>query len=85
MSSGRFIARRGLALRAEVVSYVTFFNSYVLGVRMMSQYFSGWKKSAKKHASPGSQNEMLKLMAHSVQWVVLRDIQCAPFLAVMVD
>ena len=28
---------------------------------------------------------MLVLMAHSVLWTVMRDIQCSPFLAVMVD
>ena len=42
-------------------------------------------KSPKKHTSPESQNEMLQLMAHGVLRIFLRDIQCSPFLAVMVD
>ena len=43
------------------------------------------EKSAKKNTSPESQNEWLQLMAHGVLRIFLRDIQCSPFLAVMVD
>ena len=43
------------------------------------------EKSAKTHTSPESQNEMLQLMAHGILRIFLRDIQCSPFLAVMVD
>ena len=86
MSSIRFLARQGLALRGdhsdESANLVQLFH---LRAEDKPQLLKWLEKSSQKHTSPENQNEMLELMAHGVLRKVLKDIHESPFLAVMVD
>ena len=83
MSSIRFLARQGLALRGdhsdESANLVQLLH---LRAEDKPQLLKWLEKSAQKHTSPENQNEMLELMAHGVLRKVLHE---SPFLAVMVD
>ena len=86
MSSIRFLARQGLALRGdhsdESANLVQLLH---LRAEDKPQLLKWLEKSAQKHTSPENQNEMLELMAHGVLRKILKDINESPFLAVMVD
>ena len=86
ISSIRFLARQGLALRgsgddssANLIQ--------LLRLRAEDKPLIGeWlDRSVHKHTSPENQNEILEIMAHSVLRKIIEDIHPSPFLAVMVD
>ena len=86
MSSIRFLARQGLALRGdhsdESANLVQLLH---LRAEDKPQLLKWLEKSAQNHTSPENQNEILELMAHGVLRKVLKNIHESPFLAVMVD
>ena len=86
LSSVRFLARQGLALRGDG-SNLSSNLTQLLHVRAegnpkMLQWIT---KKACKHMHHDNQNEMLELMAHQVLRRFLDDTHTSPFLAVMVD
>ena len=86
LSSVRFLARQGLALRGDG-SNLSSNLTQLLHVRAegnpkMLQWIT---KAACKHMHHDNQNEMLELMAHQVLRRFLDDTHTSPFLAVMVD
>ena len=86
LSSIRFLARQGLALRGHGSGDSS---NLIQLIRLRGEDSTSvlqWlEKSAKKHTAPENQNEMLELMAHCVLRSVLDDVRGSPFLAVMVD
>ena len=86
LSSVRFLARQGLALRgdgSDVSSNLTqLLHVRAKGNPKMLQWIT---KKACKHMHHDNQNEMLELMAHQVLRRILDDTHTSPFLAVMVD
>eukprot|EP00731_Ephydatia_muelleri_P009637 Em0005g223a len=86
LSSVRFLARQGLALRgdgSDVSSNLTqLLHVRAEGNPKMLQWIT---KKACKHMHHDNQNEMLELMAHQVLRRILDDTHTSPFLAVMVD
>ena len=86
LSSVRFLARQGLALRGDgrdVSSNLTqLLHVKAKGNPKMLQWIT---KKACKHMHHDNQNEMLELMAHQVLRRILDDTHTSPFLAVMVD
>ena len=86
MSSIRFLARQGLALRGDHSDEsANLMQLLHLRAEDKPQLLKWLEKSAQKHIAPESQNEMLELMARGVLRKVLSDIHESPFLAVMVD
>ena len=86
LSSVRFLARQGQALRGDG-SDVSSNPTQLLHVRAegnpkMLQWIT---KKACKHMHHDNQNEMLELTAHQVLRRILDDTHTSPFLAVMVD
>ena len=86
LSSVRFLARQGLALRGDGSDASA---NLIQLLRLRAEYkpevLQWLDKSACKHTSPENQNEMLELMARRVLRRLLEDIHSSPFLAVMVD
>ena len=80
LSSVRFLARQGLALRgdgSDVSSNLT----QLLNVRAEDnpQILQWISKKACKHIHPENQNEILELMAHQVLRRILDDVHTSPF------
>ncbi|XP_033123564.1 zinc finger MYM-type protein 1-like [Anneissia japonica] len=86
LSSIRFLARQGLALRGDG-SDASSNLIQLLTLRADDQpdILQWIHKSACKHTSPENQNEMLKLMAHQVLRQILQQINSSPFFTVMAD
>ena len=86
LSSVRFLARQGLALRGDASdASANLIQLLRLRAEDKPEVLQWLDKSAHKHTSPENQNEMLELMAHSVLRRILANIHSSPFLAVMVD
>ena len=83
LSSVRFLARQGLALRGDG-SDASANLIQLLRLRAEDEpcVLQWLDKSANKHTAPENQNE---LMAHHVLRKILKSISTSPFLAVMVD
>ena len=86
LSSVRFLARQGLALRGDGSDESSNLTQ-LLNVRAEDNpTILPWiTKKACKHMHHDNQNEMLELMAHQVLRRILDDAYTSPFLAVMVD
>ena len=86
LSSIRFLARQGLALRGDSSDHES---NLIQLLRLRGEdkpEILHWlDRHVKKHVSPDNQNELLELMAHSVLRKILEGIRSSPFLAVMVD
>ena len=86
LSSVRFLARQGLALRGDGSDASA---NLIQLLRLRAEdnpHVLRWlDRNARKHTAPENQNEMLELMAHQVLRRILDDIHSSPFLAVMVD
>ena len=86
ISSIRFLARQGLALRGDHSDKsANLMQLLHLRAEDKPQLLKWLEKNAQKHTAPENQNELLKLMAHGVLRKVLIDIHESPFLAIMVD
>ena len=86
LSSVRFLARQGLALRGHGSdASANLIQLLRLRAEDKPEVLQWLDKSACKHTAPENQNEMLELMAHRVLRRLLEDIHSSPFLAVMVD
>ena len=86
LSSVRFLARQGLALRGDGSDESSnLMQLLCLRAEDKPEILQWIKRSAQKHISPENQNEMLQLMAHSVLRKILSNIQSSPFIALMVD
>ena len=86
LSSVRFLARQGLALRGDGSDASA---NLIQLLRLRAEdnpaVLKWLDKSARKHTAPENQNEMLQIMAHHVLRKILEKIHSSPFLAVMVD
>ena len=83
MSSVRFLARQGLALRGDGSdASADLIQLLCLRAEDKPCVLQWLDKSANKHTAPENQNE---LMAHHVLRKILKSISTSPFLAVMVD
>lgn len=86
LSSIRFLARQGLALRGHGSGDSSNLTQLLRLRGEDSALVMQWlEKSGRKHTAPENQNEMLELMAHSVLRRTLDNVRSSPFLAVMVD
>ena len=86
LSSIRFLARQGLALRGSGSDESA---NLIQLLRLRGEddpnILTWLEKSARKHTAPENQNEMLEIMSHAVLRNILDDIRSSPFFAVMVD
>ena len=86
LSSIRFLARQGLALRgANSDASANLIQLLHLRAEDNPAVLQWLDKTARKHTAPENQNEMLEIMAHRVLRSILQEINNSPFLAVMVD
>ena len=86
ISSIRFLARQGLALRGDGSdSSANLIQLLRLRAEDRPEIVEWLDRSARKHTSPENQNEILEIMAHRVLRNILEDIHKSPFVAVMVD
>ena len=86
LSSVRFLARQGLALRGDGSdASANLIQLLQLRAEDKPCVLQWLDKSANKHTAPENQNEMLELMAYHVLRKILESIRTSPFLAVMVD
>lgn len=86
LSSVRFLARQGLALRGDGSDVsANLIQLLCLRAEDKPQVLLWLDKSARKHIAPENQNEMLAIMDHNVLRKILENILTSPFLAVMVD
>ena len=86
ISSIRYLARQGLALRgggndanSNLIQLLR------LRAEDIPQLLKWLDKQSKKHTAHENQNEILEIMAHRVLREILDDVSKSPFLAVMVD
>ena len=83
LSSIRFLARQGLALRGDGSDKPSNLIQLLhLRAEDKPEILQWIAKSAQK---PENQNEMLQLMAHFVLRKILTNIESSPFLAIMMD
>ena len=86
LSSVRFLARQGLALRGRGSDDSA---NLIQLLRLRSedepQLLQWLERTARKHTSAESQNEMLEIMAHGVLRNTLADIRISPFFSLMID
>ena len=86
LSSVRFLARQGLALRGDGSDTSgNLIQLLHLRAEDKPQVLQWLDKNARKHTAPEYQNEMLEIMAHQVLKRILKGIHGSPFLTVMVD
>ncbi len=86
LSSVRFLARQGLALRGDASDASANLSQLIrLSAEDNTDVLQWLDRSARKHTAPENQNEMLELMAHHVLRRILVNIHSSEFLAVMVD
>ena len=86
LSSVRFLARQGLALRGNTSDEsANLIQLLHLRGEDKPELLRWIEKSSRKHISPENQNEMLQIMAHHVLRSILLNIQSSPFISVMVD
>ena len=85
LSSLRFLARQGLALRNAEESSSNLIQLLRLRAEDHPQLTSWLERSQKKYTSHENQNEMLEIMAHHFLRKILGDVETSPFLALMVD
>ena len=86
LSSVRFLARQGLALRGDHCSEESNLTQLLrLRSECNPEMLQWLAKHSNKHVSPENQNEMLQLMAHQVLRKILGDMHQSPFLTLMVD
>lgn len=85
ISSVRFLARQGLALRGDGSASANLIQLLQLRAEDKPEMVQWLDRSIRKHTAPDNQNEMLEIMAHCVLRKILEDIHHSPFLEVMVD
>ena len=86
ISSIRFLARQGLALRGDGSdSSANLVQLLRLRAEDTPQILEWLDRSARKHTSHENQNEILDIMTHRVLREIFKVIYHFPFLAVMVD
>ena len=83
LSSIRFLARQGLALRGSGSDESA---NLIQLLRLRGEddpnILTWLEKSARKHTAPENQNEMLEIMSHAVLRNILDDIRSSSFFAV---
>ena len=86
LSSVRFLARQGLALRGDHCSEESNLTQLLhLRSECNPEMLQWLVKHSNKHVSTENQNEMLQLMAHQVLKKILENMHQSPFLTLMVD
>ena len=86
LSSVRFLARQGLALRGDHSSEESNLTQLLLLRSCSNPEMLQWlAKHSNKHVSPENQNEMPEIMAHQVLSKILEAMNQSPFLTLMVD
>lgn len=85
LSSVRYLARQGLALRGDADAESNLIQLLHLRAEDKPQVMKWLERSSRKYTSHENQNEMLEIMAHQILRKLLGLIQKSPFLAIMVD
>ena len=85
LSSVRYLARQGLALRGDDDAESNLIQLLQLRAEDNPQLVLWLQRSSRKYTSHENQNEMLEIMAHHVLRKILGCMQQSPFLAIMLD
>ena len=85
LSSVRYLARQGLALRGDDDTESNLIQLLHLRAQDKPQLLKWLERSSRKYTSHENQNEMLEIMAHQIMRKLRGLIQKSPFLAIMVD
>ncbi len=85
LTSLRYLARQGLALRGDTSEGSNLTQLLHLRADDNPQLGKWLEKATNKYTSPENQNEMLQIMAQHVLQNILLSIHASPFLALMVD
>lgn len=85
LSSVRYLARQGLALRGDDDVESNLIQLLRLRAEDNPPLIQWLQRSSRKYTSHENQNEMLEIMAHHVLRKILGCMQQSPFLAIMVD
>ena len=85
LSSVRYLARQGLALRGDDDAESNLIQLLQLRAEDNPQLVLWLQRSSRKYTSHENQNEMLEIMAHHVLGKILGCMQQSPFLAIMLD
>ena len=85
LSSVRYLARQGLALRGDDDTESNLIQLLHLRAEDKPQLMKWLERSSRKYTSHENQNEMLEIMAHQIMRKLRGLIQKSPFLAIMVD
>lgn len=85
LSSVRYLARQGLALRKADDSESNLIQLLQLRAEDDTRILNWLAKTTRKYTSHENQNDMLNIMAQHVQRMILCDINQSPFITIMVD
>ena len=85
LSSVRYLARQGIALRGDKSDESNLIQLLHVRAEDNPQVINWLEKATNKYTSPENQNEMLMIMAHHVLQKIMLSIHSSPFLCLMVD